>query len=178
MAQDPNKKAGMPVNAHGFTAEQLAKQQAKYDVVKAKAVVKWMNSVVGNGTVGTDGSDAQKLREELQDGVALCKLMNTLKAGSVADKVLNGNSKMKAMKLNQDNQRISHFAKACGAFMNRSVPFEAQDLRPPMDGDLSKVNMTAVVDGIFGFGVYCHQKKSNGAAGGIKPVANTGNKMD
>ena len=170
--------AQAPENAYGFTAQQIALQAAKYDKVKAKNVVGWINAVVGQNTITVDGSDPAALREQLQDGVALCKLINILRANTITQKVLNANARMAVMKVNQDNERISKFTQGVATFTGRSVPFEAQDLRPTADGDASKVNMTAVIDGIFGLGVYCHQKNSNGSAGGIKPIANTGNKME
>jgi len=151
--------------AYGFSAEQKAVQKSKYDLDMEKAVVQWINKVVGTNL---KSAGPEQLQKDLQDGVILCNLVNKIKPGSVKDKDLKQSVGMNII----DKQRIAAYNAATKALgLPVHATFEGGDLR---DGD----NMTAVVNAIFAFGRLCHDKNLPNSAGGLKTLANKGSKMD
>lgn len=150
---NPNKN-----KSFGFSAEQKQKQASKYNMDMEKQVVSWINKVVG----GVKGGGAANLQKSLKDGTILCKLINSIKPNSIKSKICTaGVGKTGAMASFNDKQRINEFSR-CAKQMGlmAASSFEADDL---WEGN----NMTAVLVGLYGFGVVCQQKKYPGAKGGI-----------
>ena len=109
------------------------------------------------------------------DGVVLCKLINCIKPNSIKNKVMTqAVGKTGAMASFADKQRINEYSKMAKSLgLPSASMFEAEDL---WEGK----NMTAVLNGLYGFGVLCHQKKIAGAKGGIVGSGakdNHGNKL-
>eukprot|EP00483_Globobulimina_turgida_P012709 UN12732 len=123
-----------------------------------KQVVSWINKCVG----GVRGGGAGNLQASLKNGVILAKLANKIKPGSIKAKICtSGVGKSGAMANFADKQRINEFSRVAKQLgLQAASSFEADDL---WEGK----NMTAVLVGLYGFGVVCHQKKYGGANGGI-----------
>merc|ERR1712087_180783 len=118
----------------------------------------WINKVVG----GVQGGGPDNLQACLKNGVILCKLMNAIKANSIKHKVMTqAVGKTGAMASFADKQRINEYSRVAKRLgLPSASMFEAEDL---WEGK----NMTAVLNGLYGFGVMCNQKKIAGAKGGI-----------
>ena len=107
--------------------------------------------------------------------MVLCKLINCIKPNSIKNKVMTqAVGKTGAMASFADKQRINEYSKMAKSMgLPSASMFEAEDL---WEGK----NMTAVLNGLYGFGVLCHQKKIAGAKGGIVgsgAMDNYGNKL-
>jgi len=65
--------------AFGLSRECQMKAQAKFDPALATEAFEWMEEILGESLVPTDGlKDQFQVKEALKDGHALCRLMNTL----------------------------------------------------------------------------------------------------
>jgi len=95
--------------------------------------------------------------------VALCALANAVRAGSIKQKICTaGVGKKGAMAAFNDKQRINEYSRVAKSLgLPGPSAFEAEDL---YEGK----NMTAVLNGLYGFGVLCMKKKYPGAKGGIR----------
>jgi len=65
----------------GFAAEAQKKIKDKYNPALATEILEWVNNVSGQ-SVSTDG-DMDAFMASLKDGIALCKLANALKPGTI-----------------------------------------------------------------------------------------------
>ncbi|KAF2354364.1 Calponin domain [Trinorchestia longiramus] len=104
----------------GLAAETHAKVNAKYDEGQAEQVLEWIKEVLKED-INTSG-DADNFYEILKDGQVLCRLINTLKPGSVK-KIQTSSMAFKCM------ENINGFvtgAKACG--VSDTEVFQTVDL--------------------------------------------------
>lgn len=138
---------------YGMTAELQEKKKGKYDVSLAQSAVEWMESVVGEPT-GCSDYESDTLKNNLKDGVYLCKLINVIQPGSV--KKIN-QSKM-AFKMMEN---IGNFLSSCEAF-----GLTKQDLCQTVDLYEGE-NMPQFVNAIHALGRKVNVKRSD--IGGIGP---------
>ncbi|XP_018008565.1 transgelin-2-like [Hyalella azteca] len=104
----------------GLAAETHAKVNAKYDESQAAEVLEWIKEVLKED-LDTSG-DADNFYETLKNGQVLCRLINTLKPGSVK-KIQTSAMAFKCM------ENINAFvtgAKACG--VSDTEVFQTVDL--------------------------------------------------
>ncbi|KAL0479213.1 hypothetical protein AKO1_008036 [Acrasis kona] len=132
---DPNQvvtnKDGIPI--YGMDLELEAKKMAKYDKEKENDVRYWIEAVTGEQFKSED------FQESLMDGVLLCKLVNTIKPGSIPK--IN-NSKLPFMKM----ENIGYFLKAGAAMgLKPHDSFQTVDL---YEGK----NIPQVIQSLFNFG--------------------------
>lgn len=133
---------------YGMTAELQAKKNAKFDSALEKEALDWISAVIK--TPVADGT-----HEALKDGVALCKLINTLRPGSV--KKIN-ESKM-AFKMMEN---IGNFLDGCVAYdVNKGDMFQTVDL-------YEAANIPQVINGIHALGRKAQVKGFNGPKLGVK----------
>ncbi|XP_067122431.1 myophilin [Centruroides vittatus] len=95
MAENRAIKSGLAAEAH-------SKIQSKYDIELAGQLLQWMRDVTEED-INLDG-ERDNFYDVLKDGQLLCKLINTLQPGTIAEKKIN-NSKM-AFKCMEN---INHF---------------------------------------------------------------------
>lgn len=104
----------------GLAAETYAKVNAKYSEEQAEQVLVWIKEVLKE-EFSTSG-DADNFYEVLKDGQCLCRLINTMKPGSVK-KIQTSSMAFKCM------ENINGFvtgAKACG--VSETEVFQTVDL--------------------------------------------------
>ncbi|KAL1419375.1 hypothetical protein MTO96_005449 [Rhipicephalus appendiculatus] len=80
MAEHRATKSGLAAEAH-------SKIQSKYDPELAGQLLAWVKDVTGQD-INTSG-DMDNFYDTLKDGVLLCHLVNSIKAGSIPDKKIN-----------------------------------------------------------------------------------------
>jgi len=66
---------------HGIAAEAQAKMKSKYDPEVSTQILEWIADITGE-QIDTDGSE-ENFYQVLRTGALLCKLLNTIKDGTV-----------------------------------------------------------------------------------------------
>merc|ERR1712034_44732 len=130
----------------GMTAELNKKKDAKFDPELTSECVQWMIYVLEDGGFADDAKLLNpdiKVKEDLghplKDGVILCKLVNVIKAGSVA-KINTGKMAFKQM------ENINNFLTSCEKLGCKKLDlFQTVDLHEMQ-------NMPQVVNGIIALG--------------------------
>lgn len=124
---------------YGFTAEVKRKIASKYDVNQEIEARNWIETIIKETLNGQGEPCSQRFHEELKDGIALCKLMNAIKPGSIK-KINESKIAFKQM------ENISNFLKASQEIgILPSDLFEVADL-------FENVNMAQVLIAIAAVG--------------------------
>merc|ERR1719348_817089 len=68
--------------AHGINAEVQKKNELRYDKEAEREAIGWIADVLGDEQL-KECQGRENVQPKLKDGVILCNLMNTLKAGAI-----------------------------------------------------------------------------------------------
>ncbi|KAL8562209.1 hypothetical protein ACOMHN_005194 [Nucella lapillus] len=144
---------------YGMTAEVNRKISEKYDVRLEQEAREWMEAILGEPLEeGADPSvplGVDKFHKALKDGLVLCKLINTLQAGSV-QKVNTKTANFFMI------ENIGKFLNACEKYgMSKNDLFHTAAL-------FEKTNMTQVVNTIHSLGRIAQKKGFAGPKLGVK----------
>lgn len=139
---------------YGIDAELQEKIGARWNQEDANTALAWIGKLSGMD-LGTD------FHAGLKDGVALCKAMNAIKAGSIP--------RVNTMKMPfMMRENIVAFLEACKSYgMKPTDVFVTQDL---FEGD----NLVSVVDCIFALAGVAQSKNFTGSVIGVKNGAKLG----
>ncbi|XP_071953215.1 transgelin-2-like isoform X2 [Antedon mediterranea] len=146
----------------GFSAEVAAKMDSKYSVENASKAAKWIDALLKDTTIASS-PEAGELHEKLKDGTVLCRVINTLKPGSVK-KVNTSKMAFKMM------ENIGNFLVGCTKYgISTTDLFQTVDL-------YENQNMSQVVQTILALANASKEQVDTGVDAGVKVSA--GNKRE
>lgn len=123
---------------YGLTAEVSARIDSKYSTDDEEVIVVWMNAILGESP---QEKGRKGFHQWLQDGLVLCRLMNSLKPGSVPKTHDPSTVKLAAMKKNKEMENISFFLKAAENYgVGKTDLFQTVDLYE--DQNMAQVQST------------------------------------
>ncbi|XP_061163993.1 myophilin-like [Saccostrea echinata] len=146
-------------HAYGLTGEVQRKIKGKYSEELEQGARLWIEAVLGIELVPEADQNTplgeRAFQEALRNGVILCKLMNTIKPGSIR-KINESTMAFKMM------ENIENFLKAAEAYGCKKIDlFQVVDL-------YERQNMTQVVNGVYALGRLTQKNGFQGPALGPK----------